>query len=242
MYIAELLEILSAFFVLSGILVALLIALNIRRHRQPMKIMEAVWPLTGLWAHWFAWASYRIFGKSTSGPMSDSMSKSRMASGTGSGSMAMHRSSRPAWRSVALSTLHCGAGCTLADILGEWFTFFVPLSIGGSFLAGQWVLDFVLALLLGVYFHYSAIRGMERISPAKGFSKALKADFFSLTAWQIGMYTWMAFVIFLIRDGSSFPKTTWTFWFMMQIAMGIGFFFSFPVNRLLIRTGIKHEM
>lgn len=221
MYIAELLEILSAFFVLSGILVALLIALDIRRHRQPMKIMEAVWPLTGLWGHWFAWASYRIFGKSTSGPMSDSMSKSR---------------------SVALSTLHCGAGCTLADILGEWFTFFVPLSIGGSFLAGQWVLDFVLALLLGVYFQYSAIRGMERISPAKAFSKALKADFFSLTAWQIGMYTWMAFVIFLIRDGSSFPKTTWTFWFMMQIAMGIGFFFSFPVNRLLIRTGIKHEM
>jgi hypothetical protein len=39
---------------------------------------------------------------------------------------------RPRWQSVVLSTLHCGAGCTLADIVGEWFLFFVPVAIGGS--------------------------------------------------------------------------------------------------------------
>ena len=42
---------------------------------------------------------------------------------------------RPQWQSITLSALHCGAGCTLADIIGEWFTYWVPLQIGGSLIA-----------------------------------------------------------------------------------------------------------
>lgn len=222
-------EIIAAFFVLSGILISLLIFIDTRRHRLKMKIMEAVWPLTGLWANWFAFWAYRLFGRS---PMSMSSSMNDH----------MSMPARPHWQGTTLSTLHCGAGCTLADLIGEWFTFYVPISIGGSMLAGQWILDFILALLLGIYFQYAAIRGMEKISPAKALSRAVKADFFSLTAWQIGMYGWMAIVIFAIRQGTPLSKTTWTFWFMMQIAMGVGFLCSYPVNRLLIHTGIKHEM
>lgn len=65
---------------------------------------------------------------------------------------------RPQWQSITLSALHCGAGCTLADIIGEWFTYWVPLQIGGSLIAGSWALDFVLALILGVFFQFIAIR------------------------------------------------------------------------------------
>lgn len=150
---------------------------------------------------------------------------------------------RPRWQSVVLSTLHCGAGCTLADIVGEWFLFFVPVAIGGSILAGTWVVDYLLALAFGIGFQYAAIRGMERTLPrGEAIRRAAKADILSLTAWQAGMYGWMAVAIFALNGGEAMPRTSFVFWFTMQIAMACGFLVALPVNILLIRAGIKKGM
>lgn len=150
---------------------------------------------------------------------------------------------QPRWQSVVLSTLHCGAGCTLADIVGEWFLFFVPVAIGGSILAGTWVVDYLLALAFGIGFQYAAIRGMERTLPrGEAIRRAAKADILSLTAWQAGMYGWMAVAIFALNGGEAMPRTSFVFWFTMQIAMACGFLVALPVNILLIRAGIKKGM
>ena len=150
---------------------------------------------------------------------------------------------RPRWQSVVLSTLHCGAGCTLADIIGEWFLFFVPVAIGGSILAGTWVVDYLLALAFGIGFQYAAIRGMERTLPrGEAIRRAAKADILSLTAWQAGMYGWMAVAIFALNSGEAMPRTSFVFWFSMQVAMACGFLVALPVNILLIRAGIKKGM
>ncbi len=150
---------------------------------------------------------------------------------------------RPRWQSVVLSTLHCGAGCTLADIIGEWFLFFVPVAIGGSILAGTWVVDYLLALAFGIGFQYAAIRGMERTLPrGEAIRRAAKADILSLTAWQAGMYGWMAVAIFALNGGEAMPRTSFVFWFSMQVAMACGFLVALPVNILLIRAGIKKGM
>ena len=150
---------------------------------------------------------------------------------------------RPRWQSVVLSTLHCGAGCTLADIVGEWFLFFVPVAIGGSILAGTWVVDYLLALAFGIGFQYAAIRGMERTLPrGEAIRRAAKADILSLTAWQAGMYGWMAVAIFALNGGEAMPRTSFVFWFTMQVAMACGSLVALPVNILLIRAGIKEGM
>lgn len=150
---------------------------------------------------------------------------------------------RPRWQSVVLSTLHCGAGCTLADIVGEWFLFFVPVAIGGSILAGTWVVDYLLALAFGIGFQYAAIRGMERTLPrGEAIRRAAKADILSLTAWQAGMYGWMAVAIFALNGGEAMPRTSFVFWFSMQVAMACGFLVALPVNILLIRAGIKRNV
>lgn len=150
---------------------------------------------------------------------------------------------RPRWQSVVLSTLHCGAGCTLADIVGEWVLFFVPVAIGGSILAGTWVVDYLLALAFGIGFQYAAIRGMERTLPrGEAIRRAAKADILSLTAWQAGMYGWMAVAIFALNGGEAMPRTSFVFWFTMQVAMACGFLVALPVNILLIRAGIKKGM
>lgn len=256
------LHLLSELFVIGGIVSAIVIAVDLRACPQRMGIMNSVWLLTGLWASVFGLWAYFSFGRSrhwtldkpsptnTKTPLNDDSAMPGMTmegmqmEGTNNMEMAdMPMPMRPKWQSATLSTLHCGAGCTLADLIGEWLLFFFPIAIGGSLLAGSWVTDYLLALLIGIGFQYAAIRGMERLlSRGKVIRRAAKADILSLTAWQVGMYGWMAIVIFVFNSGAQPPRDTFYFWFMMQIAMGCGFLVALPVNVLLIRLGIKRGM
>ena len=74
---------------------------------------------------------------------------------------------------------------------------------------------------------------------------AIKADTLLLAAWQIGMYGFMAFANFYLFQhvlGVTMRTDAPEFWFMMQIAMLCGFVTSYPMNWVLIRTGIKEKM
>lgn len=226
---------LSWFYVLSGLAFAAMILGDIwSGRRQRMPIMNAVWPLSALWAGWLGLYWYVSFGRPKR------MCSALDAKPTKNIHESMTRGvqtppQRPSARQITLATLHCGAGCTLADILGEWFTFFVPLYLAGTLLAGQWVLDYALALIFGLFFQFAALRAMRRIRAGKAWARAFKIDFLSLTAWQAGMYGFMAWVMFCPLDGHMYAKTTWEFWFIMQMAMGAGFLVSYPVNRWLLR-------
>lgn len=250
--------IISALFVIAGLLSALYILFDLRQHPQSMPIMRSVWVLTGLWAGLLGVWFYHKLGRAKPA-VSDGMGamkgmkhdtndagmKTASTKDSMTGTNEMHRMrmspERPGWRPVVRSTLHCGAGCTLADLIGEWFLYFVPIAVGGSFLLGSWTVDYLLALVLGIYFQFAAIRSMRRISKSKAFEQAMKADFLSLTAWQVGMYGWMALAI-AFWPKMMVERTTWSFWFCMQIGMLCGFVCSYPVNILLIRKGIKSAM
>lgn len=253
------LNLLAVFLVCSGIGIAVHIAIDLTHRPQSMKIMNAIWILTALWGSYLALWAYNKFGKSVpmkmgedemkmdmSGMKGMEMSDMKQMNTSGMKEMDMPMGSmlmeHPYWQSVALSALHCGAGCTLADIIGEWFTNYIPVTVAGSQLIGNWVLDFILALIIGVYFQFYAIREMERISVGDALSRAFKADFFSLLSWQIGMYGWMAIVYFILFVNEPLPKDTWIFWFMMQLAMLVGFFCAYPMNALLIKLGVKKGM
>lgn len=230
----------SWFYVLSGLFFAALTLADVfwGGRSQRMPVMNWVWPLTVLWAGWLGLYWYFAFGRA---PAAGGAKTARTAP-----NMDMNMQAappfRPTARQITLGTLHCGAGCTLADILGEWFTFFVPLYIAGSFLAGQWMLDYALALVFGLFFQFFALRAMRRVKAGKAFAQAFKIDFLSLTAWQIGMYAFMAFVMFCVLRGHMYSKTTWEFWFIMQLAMGAGFLASYPVNKRLMQKGVKPVM
>lgn len=254
------LNLIAVFLVCSGIGIAVHIAIDLTHRPQSMKIMNAVWILSALWGSYLALWAYNKFGRSIPMKMKDDgmkgMGMSDMKDMDMSGmkdmnmpdmkgmdmGVSMGDMKRPCWQSVALSALHCGAGCTLADIIGEWFTNYVPVTVAGSQLVGNWVLDFVLALIIGVYFQFYAIREMEKISVGNALTRAFKADFFSLLSWQVGMYGWMAIVYFVLFINEPLPKDTWIFWFMMQLAMLFGFFCAYPMNALLIKLGIKKGM
>lgn len=154
----------------------------------------------------------------------------------------MHMEKNPLWKSCILSALHCGAGCTLADIIGESLMIILPITLWGYAIFGGWALDYILALAIGILFQYAAIREMQNISPSQAFIKAAKADFLSLTSWQVGMYGWMAIYAFVILPEPKLDHLSFNFWFMMQVAMFCGFLCALPMNLFLIKVGIKKGM
>jgi len=146
----------------------------------------------------------------------------------------------PFWQSIVSGTLHCGAGCSLADMIGRFLFRALPFAVARSLVFGEWTLDYLLALLVGVTFQYAALSPMLGQTGLPVWWRALKVDFLSLTAWQVGMYGWMALVIF-VWCGPISPLGI-EFWFLMQLAMACGFLTSYPMNWWLVRVGIKTAM
>ena len=217
----------------AGAISALIIIIDIvAGHRQHMWIMNVVWPLTALYSGPLGLCAYYKAGRlSTHDAMARASKKGEKPPGQ----------TKPFWQTVGVGATHCGSGCVLGDILAEWFVFFVPFTILGRKMFAAWTVDYLAAFLFGIAFHYLTIVPMRGLSVTQGIKQALKADALSLTAWQVGMYGWMAIVVFAIL-GHEIPKNSPEFWFMMQIAMWCGFLTSYPVNWLLLRRGIKEQM
>ena len=209
-------------------------------HRQHMWIMNAVWPITMLWSGPLGLIAYYKIGRlSTHRAMMAAKSRGERPPGR----------MKPQWQAAGMASTHCGAGCTLGDIVAEWFMYFVVTSalfgwsweLFGHKIFVAWIIDYIAAFAFGILFQYFTIVPMKNLAPGKGIIEAIKADTLSLTAWQVGMYGWMAIATFLIF-GHDLEKTSPVFWFMMQIAMFAGFVTSYPVNWWLLEQGIKEKM
>jgi len=201
-------------------------------HPQLMWIMNIVWPITALYAGPLAVIAYFKAGRlSTKQSVEQARARGKRNPGK----------EKPFWQIVGVGATHCGSGCTLGDLVAEWIVFAAPIVIFGQKIFGSWLLDYIFAYLFGIAFQYFTIKPMKDLSPGQGLWAAIKADTLSLTAWQVGMYGWMAIATFLIF-GHEIDKTSPVFWFMMQIAMLAGFLTAYPVNWMLVKIGWKEKM
>jgi hypothetical protein len=217
---------------------AMVIAVDEIRHPQKMWIMNIVWPVTALYFSVAAlWGYFRIGRK---------MSKSAM---TGM-NMSMQEHARknpqarrnPTFAQAAISDSHCGAGCTLGDIIAEFGLFALGWTLLGKTLYAAYVGDLLLAWLLGIAFQYFVIKPMRNLTPAQGLIAAIKADTLSILTFEIGLFAWMALTYFVFFPQPHLEPTHPGFWFMMQIGMILGFFTSYPLNWWLIKIGAKEAM
>jgi hypothetical protein len=217
---------------LAGICFLIILVDILAGHRQHMWIMNVVWPVTALYAGPLAvWAYFRVGRLSTHHAMMAAREKGEEPPGK----------EKPFWQMVGLGSTHCGAGCTLGDIVAAWLTLAVPVLLFGRRIFGDWAVAFAFAYAFGIAFQYFTIAPMRQLSLGRGLVAAVKADTLSLTAWQVGMYGWMALATFIIF-GRELGTTDPVFWFMMQIAMLAGFCTSYPVNWWLLQRGIKEKM
>lgn len=210
------------FLVLSGISV-LMIAVDLTKHPQKMAVMSWVWPITALYFGPFVLWTYYSFGRQ----------KDSAARGNKQGEQAY-------WQKVWKGVTHCGAGCTLGDVIAEWSVFLGRLTLFGSSLYASYVLDFIMAYLLGIVFQYFSIAPMRKISGLPAIWAAIKADTISLIAFEIGLFAFMFWMHEHFRPHIQ-PNSP-EYWFLMRLGMMIGFFTSFPANWWLIRKGLKEAM
>lgn len=239
------LHLVAVAFLVVGLLCATLIAVDETRHPQHMWIMNLVWPVTALFGTGFVvWAYFRYGRLATHGQMMQAKARQDKPPST---------TETPFAIMVAKGAGHCGAGCTIGDILAEFLAFSLPpvaiwfgyRTVFAEKMFAVWILDYIFAFAIGVAFQYFTIKPMRNLSPGEGIVQALKADALSLTAWQLGMYGFMAFAQFyLFRHllGLRLEANSAEFWFMMQIAMIAGFMTSYPANWWLISRGIKERM
>lgn len=246
---------LSVCFVCAGVLAH---DIFINGKRQPMGVMDAVFPITALYFGPFALAFYwrwaRVPPRATAGGQTAHVATRMMAMASnvqtapfsesqtmdGSGSFP---SDKPRWVVMATECSHCGSGCTLGDVIAELAIFALGLTIAGLTLPVEYIGDYVFAVGLGIVFQYFAIAPMRGLGVRDGLKAAAKADLISLTFFEIGLFGWMALMAFVFFPAPHrlMPNAA-AFWFLMQVGMMIGFFTSWPANAWLVNRGIKIAM
>ena len=196
---------------------------------QDMPIMNLAFPLTALYLGPIALWAYFARGRR--------MSRKRMS---------MHMAGMTegprdsAWQ-VSLSDSHCGAGCALGDVAGEWIVWATAWMIGSTAALGpEYILDLPLAWIFGILFQYFVIAPLRgqvgRLAP---LGDAIKSDTLSVLSFEVGLFGWMALAEYVIWKA---PIDSSSHWFLMQIGMMLGFVTSWPVNRWLLRHRIKEPM
>ncbi len=125
---------------------------------------------------------------------------------------------------------------------GAWIVLLVSWELLGLALPAEYIADFTLAFALGIAFQYFAIAPMRDLGVREDIVAALKADTLSLTAFEIGLFGWMAIMQLVLFTAPHLTPDHAAYWFLMQIGMILGFATAYPVNVWLIRRGIKEAM
>ena len=196
-------------------------------YRQQMRIMEIVWPVSALYLGPLAVWAYLRWGR----PRTEMWQRQH---GTPvSPSFAA---------SVAIADSHCGAGCTLGDIIGASLVFLVGFSIAGMSLWADLLVDFTFAFALGIMFQYLTIAPIRHLSRVDGLKAAVRADTLSLAAFEVGLFGWMILLQLVTFSQRPLEPDEPAYWFLMQIGMILGFLTAYPANWWLVRSGFKERM
>lgn len=239
------LHVLSWIALSAGLICATIVLIDVIRRPQQMWIMNLVWPINALFGTIITLAAYFIYGQLAARATAQ---RARERNET-----PPHKAQTPFAIMVAKGSSHCGSGCALGDICAEWLALTFPAlavwlgwqTLFTDKIFAVWILDYIFAFAIGVAFQYFTIKPMRHLSPAEGLVEATKADFLSLTSWQVGMYAFMAIAHFYLFGSllqARLHVASPEFWFMMQLAMIFGFVTSYPVNWWLLKAGIKEAM
>ncbi len=143
---------------------------------------------------------------------------------------------RATWRQVLGSTMHCAAGDGIGIIAGAAIAALVELG-GLADLALEYVLGFGFGW---VFFQAFAMRDMYDGSFARSLRATFVPELLSMNLLMAGMVATMKMLMPAV-EGAGDPLRP-GFWFVMSMAMIVGFALAYPVNWWLVTRGLKHGM
>ncbi len=140
------------------------------------------------------------------------------------------------WRQVLGSTMHCAAGDGLGIIAGAAIGAQLHLSP-----AADLALEYALGFGFGwAYFQAFAMRDMAGGSYIRSLKMTFLPEFLSMNLLMAGMVVTMRLLMPRI-EGAGDPFGA-GFWFVMSMALIVGFALAYPINWWLVVRGLKHGM
>ena len=140
------------------------------------------------------------------------------------------------WRQVLGSTMHCVAGDGVGILAG---------AVIASLMHLTGVLDVALEYVLGFGFGWTIFQSLFMRSEAGGsYKAALRNTFFpellSMNVLMAGMVPTM--MLAMRHLPSAHDPSGPTFWFVMSMALLVGFVVAYPMNWWLVSRHLKHGM
>ncbi len=140
------------------------------------------------------------------------------------------------WRQVFGSTMHCVAGDGVGILAGAVIESYLALSQPMGI-----ALEYVLGFGFGwTIFQALFMRSVFGGSYRKSLRKTFLAEFFSMNILMAAMLPVVAFGRLAI--GTILVPRMPEFWFVMSMALLVGFVAAFPMNWWLVARGLKHGM
>ncbi len=213
------------FLVLGGC-TALMILKDLFRHPHPIAVMNIIWPLTGLYMPFIGWLAWWYLGRKPS-------RQHKIA-------LLIHdkRGQNANWQTIFISTSLSAAACIFGDIMTIPI---VTLLKQFAIIPALWlqaIICVMISLIIGLLFQFLAIRQREKHSFGRALLLALKTEIFPLLIYQLGIFIFMALALKFVLNQQINPLLV-AFWFMLQLAIMIGFLFSWPANHFLIKRGLN---
>ena len=140
------------------------------------------------------------------------------------------------WRQVLGSTMHCVAGDGIGIVVGA--------AIGAGLALSFWP-DFLLEYLLGFGFGWAFFQAFAMRDAAGGsYPASLRMTFLpellSMNLLMTGMLLTSRFAVRRVVGGDD--PTRPQFWFIMSMALIVGFACAYPMNWWLVANHMKHGM
>ena len=215
---------LSWIFIATAVMSAAAIVYDVygRGHRQPHRVMEAVWPLSALYLGPLALPIYNRFGRTHSAEWREraGMSPERSLTAT-----------------AVRSGLPGGVSSGLAHVVAVPFVVATGLTIANVDMWAMVAIITVLATALIFVFEYVFFTSKDRRVPGlSGVRPALAVAAITVVAFDLGMLGWMLILYYT----ESMPAAgDVRFTFLMQVGLILGTLTVFPAMRLLASRGTK---
>lgn len=140
------------------------------------------------------------------------------------------------WRQVLGSTMHCAAGDGIGIIVGAAIGAVLTVSFWPGF-----ALEYALGFGFGwAFFQAFAMRDMAGGSYSKSLKMTFLPEFLSMNVLMAGMKLVSEFTMPYVESSNDPARPS--FWFLMSMALIVGFVFAYPMNWWLVSNHLKHGM
>ncbi|OBF96542.1 hypothetical protein A5773_12015 [Mycobacterium sp. 852014-52450_SCH5900713] len=180
-------------------------------YRQPLRAMEAVWPITAIYAGPLAWWAYYRWGRPAT-PRWQRQHRRTPALGPAA--------------TAAVQTIPGGAVSFVGHMIAMPLVMWTGMTIAGQGVWPMMLLIAAFALPLLIAFEYHSLSLTGRIHPVRHrLWAASQISVLAIVAFDVGMGASMLLVAFVL----GYSPASMAFWLVMWAGMWLGFATAYPM-------------